>query len=305
MKRFTKKIVLFFIPLLLLLGMTEYALRAIPNDYRYKKEYLDEHSEEIQTLILGSSHTFYGLKPEYFPNNTFNSSHVSQSLDYDFAILKKYSFSHLQTVIIPISYFTFFEQLGTAMDSWREKNYVLYYDITISDRFSNRWEVLSNDLFVNVRRLYLYYVKKQSNQTTDRLGWGTIYYSDNQRDLQKTGKINALLNTKDLSSESICRLYDENSMILRSVIEYCQDRNIHVVLFTPPAYETCRNNLSELQIRKAVDTAAEISGEYFNCSYLNLLDDKRFQKEDFYDADHLNEIGAENLSKMMVEELKF
>jgi hypothetical protein len=271
MKRFNKKIVLFFIPLLLLLGLMEYALRTIPNDYRYKKEYLDKHSEKIQTLILGSSHTFYGLNPEYFPNNTFNASHVSQSLNYDFAILKKYSFSYLQTVIIPISYFTFFEQLGTAMDSWREKNYVLYYDITISDRFSNHWEVLSNDLFVNVRRIYLYYVKKQPNQTTDRLGWGNIYRSENQQDLQKTGKVNASLNTKDLSSESICQLHDENSMILRSMIEYCQDRNIQVVLFTPPAYETYQNNLNESQIRKTVDTAVEISGEYSNCSYLNLL----------------------------------
>lgn len=300
MRKFIKQLLWFFLPFFLFLVGMEVALRNISNDYKYKKEYLDQHSEEIQTLILGSSHAFYGLNPAYFPDSTFNASHVSQSLDYDKAILEKYPFENLKTIILPISYFTFFECLSDAIDSWREKNYMLYYDIDISDRFANHFEMLSNDLFVNLKRLYLFYIKKDKNITVDPLGWGTIYHSNNQQDLVKTGKVNAFLNTKNLSSPSIQKIYEENQLILRTLIEQARKLNIRVIIFTPPAYETYRENLNEKQIKETIHTAEKIANEYPNCIYLNFLNDNRFYKNDFYDADHLNEIGAEKLSRIII-----
>jgi len=91
MSKFIIRTLLFSLPVLALFIVMEILLRQIPNDYLLKKKYLDNHSKEIETLILGSSHSFYGINPLYFSNNTFNASHISQSLDYDFAILKKVS----------------------------------------------------------------------------------------------------------------------------------------------------------------------------------------------------------------------
>ena len=107
----------------------EVVLRNIPNDYIYKKKYLDVYSNEIETLVLGSSHSFYGVNPAFFFKNTFNASHISQSFDYDLEILEKYDgyLGELKTVVIPISYFSLFHKLESGSESWRIKNYIIYY----------------------------------------------------------------------------------------------------------------------------------------------------------------------------------
>jgi hypothetical protein len=106
MKKFIIYTLWFILPFVIIAIPMEYMLRQIPNDYKYKKNYLDKHSNEIQTLILGTSHAFYGIDPIYFSTNTFNASNVSQSLRFDFEILKKYQneFANLETIVLAISY---------------------------------------------------------------------------------------------------------------------------------------------------------------------------------------------------------
>ena len=38
-----------------------------------------------------------------------------------------------------------------------------------------------------------------------------------------------------------------------------------------------------------------------NLIYFDMLEDKRFSEDDFYDADHLNECGAAKLTKILDE----
>ncbi|MDR2410253.1 MAG: hypothetical protein LBE13_19380 [Bacteroidales bacterium] len=89
MRKFIVRTFLYLLPVLLFLILLEILLRNIPNDYSYKKKYLDTQFCNIETLILGNSHSFYGIDPVYFSTNTFNAAHVSQSLDYDYEILKQ------------------------------------------------------------------------------------------------------------------------------------------------------------------------------------------------------------------------
>ena len=60
-------VVIAFIPM-------EILLENIPNDYSFKKEYLDENSDSIEILVLGSSHSYYGINPIYFHLRAFNAS---------------------------------------------------------------------------------------------------------------------------------------------------------------------------------------------------------------------------------------
>ena len=110
MKKFLKFILLFTLPIFILGLSSEYILRKIPNDYLLKKEFLDNNSDSIEVLFLGSSHAFYGVNPAYLSLNSFNAAIVSQTLDYDFEILKKYrnNWSNLECIVIPISYFSLY-----------------------------------------------------------------------------------------------------------------------------------------------------------------------------------------------------
>lgn len=306
MRKFVINVSLFLMPVLLVAFLFEILLRNIPNDYLYKKEYLDNHSNEIETLILGNSHSFYGFNPVYFSSRAFNAAYISQSLNYNYEIFKKYQnrFHHLKTVILNISYGSLWGKLGNGneSESWRVKNYAIYYGINVTNSLLDYSEVFSNQPKINFKRAYQYYILTDSGQsiTCSTLGWGTKYKSENATDLTESGKSAAKRHTrKDLHSKNRQNVFCENKEYLYSMIKWCQGRNIRVFLITPPAFETYRKHISLEQYQITTQTASDIASEFDNCVYMNMFEDTNFTAQDFFDADHLSEIGAEKVSKLI------
>ena len=297
MKRFIQKSFFFILPVLTVFICMEFLLRDIPNDYKLKKEFLDKYSYNIEILCLGSSHAYYGINPVYFSKNSFNGSHISQSIDYDLQIFKKYQnkLCSLKYVLIPISYSTLYSNLNKGVESWRVKNYSLYYKMHTSNNIKDYSEALSNNSGVNIKRLYSYYIKKKQEITSSELGFGLNYSSSNQEDLIKTG----ITAAKRHTIEKDVLLFNENIHSLRSIIQLAQKNKSVVIFFTLPAYHTYRENLDPNQLENTVNAISKISKEYNNVIYKNYMDDKMFIESDFFDADHLNEIGAEKLTKLL------
>lgn len=297
MKKLIKKILTFFLPLIVFLSLLEILLQQIPNDYSYKKEYLDNYSNEIETLILGTSHTNCGVNPIYFSSNTFNAANSARPLEYDFLIYQKYSdkLSNLKTVIIPISYQTMWWKLDGKKKTII-KNYVIYFDIHNSESFSDNFELLSIKL--NWNRLISYYIYKKTEISVSELGWSTSYNSINNKDLLETGKNTAITHTcKDIFSQENKIFFNENIYLLNKIIE--SKENLKVILFTPPGYKTYREHLNQEQLNQTIKIATEIAEKYDNCVYYNFLENSDFVAEDFHDADHLNEKGAKKLSILL------
>ena len=295
MKRLIRKIFIFLLPIVILGIILEISLRQIPNNYLKKKEFLDSRAGEIETLILGNSHTLFGLDPAYFSGKCFNASHVAQYWEYDLAILEKYKdkFKNLKTVILPLSYASFFAKFKDGLESWRVKNYVIYYGIKNTEHsLADYSEVLSNNLSTSMQRLESFYVKGRPEISCTDLGWGTSYSTRPATvSLEKTGIRNARLHT--ISS---FKYFDENVATLRSIISIFNKRGVKVILFMPPAYQSYRLHLNKKQLNLTTSTAQKIVGEFNNCWYFNLLNDPAFTADDYYDADHLNEQGAKKLS---------
>lgn len=298
MRKFIYKTLLLLLPLVVIAVCMEVLLRNIPNDYQYKKTYLDSYSEDVETLILGSSHSLYGLDPIYFDTNTFNAAHVSQSLNYDLAILNKYEFQSLKTIVLPISYFSFFETLESSPESWRIKSYRIYYDIHQNKNLKHCTEILSMRLHINIIRIIDYYMLKKSSISCSELGWGTIHLSKDAQDLSSTGIQAAEIHTvAEFSNQKSQSIYSENIHYLHQILNWSKERDIEVILITFPAYKTYIEQLNTKQLISTITAIQDISPEYANCLYLNLLEDSTFVAGDYYDADHLSEIGAEKLSK--------
>ena len=298
MKNFLFHLSKIILPILFFFLVLEIAIRKIPNDYQIKKEYLDKNSAGINTLILGSSHTFYGINPEYFTKKTFNAAYVSQTLDLDYELLKLYEskLNNLKTVIIPISYFSLFETLETDVEKWRIKNYVLYYGFENNYQFTDHFESLSNDIKLNVKKVIKHYTLNTSFITSSNLGWGTNFNSKNK--ITFNGKFTAKKHTvKDFG------LYDENLKSLKKTITLCKKNNINILFITTPSHQTYYKNLSKIQLEKTTETITELVKYNSNCEYINLLKSNKFTNEDFYDADHLNEIGAKKLSLLLDAEI--
>mgnify|MGYP000256503696 CR=1 FL=1 len=298
MNKFIIKTFLFIIPLLILVIIAEVLLRHIPNEYSYKKEYLDKNAQDIETLILGSSHTYGGLNPKYFSSNTFNAGHNGQLFYYDKKIFDKYKndLINLKTIIIPIGYPSFWGNYETMPVSAHTVDYIAYGFYTKSIKSS--LNLFARNPIKNLRRFMNYYIKENSNIACTKLGWSTFFNS--QLDLEKTAFSTLKWHTiENIKSEENNRIFKENVAILRSIIEWCQNNDVKVMLFTLPAYKTYRNNLSTEQWSITVNKASEIAEEFNNCIYLNLIADKNYLAKDFWDSSHLSTFGAEKLSHFM------
>jgi len=301
MKRFIFKTLLLLLPIIVAAVSMEYLLRRIPNDYTYKKHYLDEHSRDIRLLILGSSETYFGIDPIYFSQNTFNASHVSQTLDLDYEIFDKYQnrFDNLKDIIISITYHTLWGRLKTGVEAWRMKNYALYYGIDTKS-WSDNSEILNGKLAINIQRLFDHYFKKTNDITCSELGWATTFKSEIVNDLEETGRSAALRHTyKDINSQEKTLVFAENMKILNSLAEFCNQYNVRLTILTCPTYDSYRENLSEEQLRRMTDTLNEFAAEHANCQYINWLANPDFTAKDFFDGDHLNEKGAKKLSEKL------
>lgn len=291
MKRFFFHLLKIIVPIVLFFLVLEIAIRKIPNDYQLKKEYLNHNSTKINTLILGSSHTFYGLNPTYFSKNTFNAAYVSQTLDLDLEILKiqQPKLKNLKTIILPISYFSLFETLETDVEKWRIKNYVLYYGFENKYKFTDHFETLNNDVSLHLKKAIKHYVLKKSYITSSNLGFGTRFKTENKKEFK--GKFTAKKHTvKDFS------LYKKNLNSLCEIIAICRKNNIKILFITTPTHSSYYKNLNTIQLEKTLHTISNLVKKNTNCSYFNFLQSNLFTNEDFYDADHLNEAGAKKLS---------
>jgi hypothetical protein len=296
MRNFIIKTAIFLLPLIFVALLLEFILRQIPNDYALKKNYLDKHSSKIEVLFLGSSHSFYGINPIYTEKCSFNASHISQTLKYDLEILKKYenNLSKLKTIVIPISQFTLFTKLEKSSENWRVKNYNIYYYMNMSLNLPDYFEILTFKLIVNLNRILDYFIKNKSNISCSELGWGTGYNSKKYIDLIESGKVAA-----DRHNKKNQDYFNENLDSLKSIIEIGKKHNAKIFLFTPPSYITYRMYLNKEQLDKTIEASKSISNIYDNSLYINMIEDESFNENDFYDADHLNEIGAEKLTKLI------
>lgn len=295
MKLFIRQAFFFVIPIALLLISIEYTIRQIPNDYSYKNNYLNNNSENIKILVLGNSHSFYGINPDYFSKHAFNAAYVSQSLKYDLFILNKYKnrLNSLNTLVLPISYFTLFSQLENGIEDWRTKNYMIYYGCHYHYDLKYNLEIIGSAPSLVFKKIYQFF-KRKNFITVSELGFGLAYSNSKQSDLIATGFEAARRHTT-----SNLDLLGTNLLLLNELIERCKVKGINIILFTPPARKSYTSNLNKHQLAVMKSTINKIVQENSNVLYLDFMNDNRFVDDDFQDADHLNGIGAKKLTQLI------
>ena len=291
MNTFLRRIAVFWILVLAVIGAAEVYVEHLSHPSRIKHEWLKRHSAEVRTLVLGNSHTFYRIPPSELNDSAFSLAQVSQTYRYDDYLLCHYDFPNLEQIILPFSYMSLWEDFETQTDKrFNAVRYRLYMNCDIHSRFSQYGlECLHIAPFKEkLKSLY-----NPSLLSCDSLGWGNNYEGHRLTDWDN-GAQRAKENT--YSDASLVSL---NTHFLRNILSNCRTHHVKVMLVTMPVSPNYYKN-EDIQQRRVNETViAHILKEYPDITYLNLERDKRFNSADFYDADHLNTRGAHKCASIL------
>lgn len=295
MRGFLKLLSIFAFAVGVALIAAEVYVENLPNPARDKHQWMLKHSRSVETLILGSSHTYYNVNPSLVPGKAFNLALPSQTYRYDDYLLHHYPLDSLRTLILPYSYFSMYEDFeetpGTEFDAIR---YRIYMDCDIHPRISYYgFEFLAREPFIEkLKSLY-----KDPKLKWNELGWGTSYSYDQREEDWDDGEISAKNNTH---TDSL--LVPLNRRFLEDIMTYCEERNVRLILVTTPVSPIFLANQSALQDEVNKKVLRQLLEKHPEVVYLDYTYDKDFEDRDFHDSHHLDEYGAEKLTVKLVRD---
>ncbi len=299
MRLFLKKSILLLAALSLVLCALELSVRCMNQDtiYGVKDHFMMNHSGDVETLILGSSHTHNGIIPSHLNTPAYNLAITAQGLKLDAELLLGYidSMHSLKCIVIDISYFSF----RTYSFANRNSDTLYHYYIYMTPRIARDFRyyfALSNLRFFKVRlKDWRYFISNGKAPCCDSLGWSAAAYS-------YIGEDTAWNTVRVQTYDNDPRANQQNIDYLTQIINICEERSIRLIAVTAPTWHTYRDLIDRDQYRETQDIMREIQREH-NIEYYNFLDDSRFELEDFYNADHLSAKGAAKFTKILADTL--
>lgn len=301
MKRFLIIIFAFYLLTVGFFMSIEMVARHSPNPYMAKAEYMSKHADSIQVLIFGSSHTYYGLRPEFFSLPTYNMANVSQGVFYDYTLLDKYvdSCQNLEYIICDMSTFTPMSgRLEDGQEWYRAIFYELYMGFDEHTMFSKFSYELSNPRVfkpkfeAGIKELF-----DHSNlDSLYRGGVDSAYTIKNRPEGWNDATAPLERHIKPFDDAKYKNTLDYYSKIAK----ICKSRNIAILFLSTPTMSCYYKNVPRRRLQLMNSVVAKTKEIWNKTYYINLLADKRFDDNDFFDTDHLNcENGAAKLSAII------
>lgn len=299
MKHFAKLSACFLCGLILLALLLEVIARSCPSTYAYKAEWMEQHADEVETLVLGPSTTYNCIKPELLSTKAFNLANSYQTNRYDWFLLSRDStrYRKLKNIIYPTSALLMNTRLEDGVAWYRSAYYRNYFGCQDHSLFSKyAWEIFCCAAVQNKLSKY------NEPLTCDSLGFGIdlVPGPDNLKELtpQKVAS-----RVKWVVATTREKTMDED--YIGMMLDYCQRHDIRVYLLNVPEYPSFFEALDSLPVIQQQMNAKveEILAKYDNVIYRDYQGDARFDSLDFANPNHLNIKGAEKFTQILREEL--
>lgn len=297
MKRFLRHISLFVLPLLILAVVMEFVAEAIPNSYTYKRDYIEQHGAQIQTLILGSSNAYDGLNPSVMPQ-AFNLANSSQTLEDDYRLLAKYidSMDSLQTVIVGLGYHT----LGTTKEEHRRTYYTLYMDLYPRWPLSKySFEICNPEMLI--KKIIKYAVYRDVT-LCDSLGQRVGHTKEAAQSGAEwwNKEVDALVINDRLDIGHCKLVIEENRRYLETIVDLCNTHNVQPVIVQMPVMEEYKKKLPAEQIALMDDVLHSLDSAAI-CTDASKWD---IPEDGWYNATHLTKEESVEFTNKLYEEIK-
>lgn len=292
MKRFLRNIAIFLLLLLGIAVVLELVVESIPNSYTYKRDYMEEHDSQIQTLILGSSNAYDGLNPYVLPN-AFNLANSSQTLEDDNRLLAKYidSMDSLQTVIVGLGY----SALGATTKDNRRTYYTIYMDLYPRWPLSKySFEICNTEVLV--KKIIKYAVSRDVTRC-DSLGQRVGHTKEAaQNGAEWWNKdVEAMIANDRLEIRNCKLVIEENIRYLHAIVDLCNAHSVKPVIVLMPVMEEYKRKLPREQVALMEDVLLSLDSAAI-CIDASEWD---ISEDGWYNATHLTKEASEEFTKQM------
>ncbi len=306
-------VVVLFLPLLLyglnsLVKRTQWYRNVIPDMSLYPtNEWYREHLERnFDVVNIGSSSAKYAFDYSDLPVKAFNWGEQPQSLRNGFKILKTY-FSILRkggTVVISLSPLSGLDVEGKWGRMADDKYFYTLPPELIPDyaRVAGR------------RRFPLLYSPKASLKALVRSisGWksrreakgsGENFVNDARQWLNGWKRQFAIASMDSPLSEENRKGQERRVALLSDMLAFCEIRGLRPVLVIPPMHATLSRLFPESFRENYIYSFVRRANRQ-NVPFLNYMDDRRFQKEEYFrNSFFMSEEGAKAFTKVVLKEI--
>lgn len=291
MKKFLINCLFFLLPITGLLVAMELYVRHLPNTYRQKHEWMENHAEEVEILMLGNSHGLYGLRPNCFSRKAYNLCQVSQTLEYDEFLIKKYTprCRRLTDIFLVVDYSGFFDLPLEQTERFRCTYYRLYMDYPKHSLWSSYGFELSDVSAVKEKVL-------NGGVLCDSTGWNPAYSTEKRSaDYLADAEVTTAVERHRCKNWAVA---EENRRTLLRIVQWCKEHQLRLTLLHAPvsgAYYHALDSQQLAYLHRCCNLPC--------VTVIDYADDPRFDDGDFFDADHLTDSGAAKWSYMLMQAL--
>ena len=305
MKHFLGYCAIFAVPIIIFLIALEIVVGHIPNSYSYKYNYVIKHGDEIQALAVGHSELYDGFVPESFCLPSFNLCNSSQHYIDNYYLLRELLqyMPNLKMVIIPVGYTTVRVINNPKKEeiSRRRCYYHKYMNLDYDGHVPLGYLFECFEPKEASMKVYSYYIKHEDIVRCDSMGRHSVHYSRDKKQEFGFGKMLESYTQKESDYHKLC--IDDEDFLLKTLEMLCE-KNISIVMVSPPYYWDCGfKNINEQQrcfVKRYMD---DLCSRY-PISYFDHESDSTFTYDDFLNETHLSEIGAKKFTEMLNRDIK-
>ncbi len=297
---------IFFLPVVMILFVTEMVCRQLPSNYALISDYLDTDADKIELMALGTSQIKDGINPALMSVPAINLASGNQHHDTDFKLYKEISkrLPELNTVVLEASY-SHFEMPHNGKDFWKNSVYNLFYDVNCFERptwFKDRLLYISNPSYFS-SQLLLYYRKNELKPGYNRYGFDTLNFEGRFKRLnfneEKIAGTNFRINR---IPDRI--LFKKNAELFIDMIETIKTTDRQIIIVKPPMYKTFLTKRVPHIVHRRDSLLNSISQTFPDIKFLDLeADTVNFKAIHYKNQSHLNPTGAKVFTQLLLDKL--
>lgn len=294
MGKFIKHIAIFLFIATFILCIVEMFVRHIPNSYKHNLEILEQNSDSVEVMILGSSHAKQGINPKCFHQKAINMALDGQGIPIDAFILERHAHKlpNLKYIILPVDYQTLY-----MFDAYGSNDRYMYYNVYYGYE-PNVFSIENYEIFhyKSIIQKISHFVQGKIHLCDD-LGFDPI-------EEKSTDGAEWMLDYQTVHNPSVFSndTIKKNIGALNRIAQFAQEKDLYLLVVTIPTHYSFYEKTDSVQesfTRYEIDKIVAKSERFMYFDYFEMpLDDS-----DFSDATHLNIYGAEKFSRVLANKL--